>query len=84
MLGRSMTWRMLALLLVLALVAAACGDAEDDDGNGDDVGSDVDGLRLGYILPETGPLAFLGPPQVESAKLAVEDINDAGGGGGRT
>jgi ABC-type branched-subunit amino acid transport system substrate-binding protein len=36
-------------------------------------------LRLGYILPESGPLAFLGPPQIEAMALAVEDINAAGG-----
>ncbi len=36
-------------------------------------------LELGYILPETGPLAFLGPPQIEAVKLAVADMNAAGG-----
>lgn len=38
-----------------------------------------DTFRLGYVLPETGPLAFLGPPQIESVALAVEQINEAGG-----
>lgn len=36
-------------------------------------------LSLGYILPESGPLAFLGPPQIEAMALAVADINAAGG-----
>ncbi len=36
-------------------------------------------LEFGYILPETGPLAFLGPPQIEAVKLAVDEINAAGG-----
>jgi ABC-type branched-subunit amino acid transport system substrate-binding protein len=36
-------------------------------------------LSLGYILPESGPLAFLGPPQIEAMQLAVADINAAGG-----
>ena len=36
-------------------------------------------LNLGYILPESGPLAFLGPPQIQAAELAVQDMNDAGG-----
>ena len=40
---------------------------------------DADGLLFGYVLPESGPLAFLGPPQVESLNLAIEDINEAGG-----
>jgi len=36
-------------------------------------------LQLGYILPETGQLAFLGPPQIEAARFAIEQINAAGG-----
>lgn len=84
MLRRNTTWRLAALLLVLALVAAACGDDTEDAEGADmtddaDSEADGDGLRIGYILPETGPLAFLGPPQIESVKLAVADINDAGG-----
>ena len=40
---------------------------------------EADGLLFGYVLPESGPLAFLGPPQIESVNLAIEDINAAGG-----
>ncbi len=36
-------------------------------------------LRLGGILPETGNLAFLGPPEFAGVDLAVADINAAGG-----
>jgi Periplasmic binding protein len=36
-------------------------------------------LVFGTLLPLTGDLAFLGPPEVAAAKLAVKDINDAGG-----
>lgn len=36
-------------------------------------------LDLAYILPETGQLAFLGPPMIGGVTLAVEDINAAGG-----
>ncbi|HVM13038.1 MAG TPA: ABC transporter substrate-binding protein [Egibacteraceae bacterium] len=36
-------------------------------------------LRLGYVLPETGDLAFLGPPQIQGVELAVQQINEAGG-----
>lgn len=36
-------------------------------------------LDLGYVLPETGDLAFLGSPQIEGVNLAIEDINAAGG-----
>jgi hypothetical protein len=38
-----------------------------------------DPLVIGTLLPLTGNLAFLGPPEVAGAKLAVEDINAAGG-----
>jgi ABC-type branched-subunit amino acid transport system substrate-binding protein len=36
-------------------------------------------LSIGTLLPETGDLAFLGPPEFAGAELAVQDINDAGG-----
>jgi ABC-type branched-subunit amino acid transport system substrate-binding protein len=36
-------------------------------------------LTFGGILPQTGSLAFLGPPEFAGAELAVEDINAAGG-----
>jgi ABC-type branched-subunit amino acid transport system substrate-binding protein len=36
-------------------------------------------LIVGTLLPLTGDLAFLGPPEVAGAKLAVQDINAAGG-----
>ena len=36
-------------------------------------------LTIGTLLPVTGDLAFLGPPEVAGARLAIEDINAAGG-----
>jgi len=43
-------------------------------------GASIDGvLTFGTILPVTGSLAFLGPPEVAGARLAIEDINAAGG-----
>jgi hypothetical protein len=36
-------------------------------------------LIIGTLLPETGNLAFLGPPEIAGAQLAVNDINAAGG-----
>ncbi len=36
-------------------------------------------LTIGTLLPLTGSLAFLGPPEVAGAQLAVQDINEAGG-----
>lgn len=40
-------------------------------------------LKLGTLLPETGNLAFLGPPEVAGVKVAVEEINENGGFGGQ-
>jgi ABC-type branched-subunit amino acid transport system substrate-binding protein len=36
-------------------------------------------LTLGTVLPETGDLAFLGPPMIAAVEMAVQDINEAGG-----
>ncbi|MFQ5558522.1 MAG: ABC transporter substrate-binding protein [Acidimicrobiales bacterium] len=80
---------LLAVLLSFSLVAAACGDDDDDATTGDDTAGDDatdDGgattdtpLVIGTILPVTGDLAFLGPPEVAGAELAAQDINAAGG-----
>ena len=45
-----------------------------------DVTRDGDGvLAFGGLLPQTGSLAFLAPPEFAGAELAVQEINDAGG-----
>jgi len=36
-------------------------------------------LIIGTLLPQTGNLAFLGPPEIAGVKLAIQDINAAGG-----
>ncbi len=36
-------------------------------------------LTIGSILPQTGSLAFLGPPEFAAFDLAIQDINAAGG-----
>jgi hypothetical protein len=36
-------------------------------------------LKIGTILPQTGNLAFLGPPEFAALDLALKDINAAGG-----
>jgi ABC-type branched-subunit amino acid transport system substrate-binding protein len=56
------------------------GNAATDEGP-DPVPTATGGspLIFGTLLPLTGNLAFLGPPEVAGAKLAVQDINEAGG-----
>lgn len=86
----STRWRLVAGLASLTLLTAACGGGQGGDqgggqGNGQAANqgggsSTTDGtLKLGYVLPQTGQLAFLGPPQIEAASYAVSQINQAGG-----
>jgi branched-chain amino acid transport system substrate-binding protein len=42
-------------------------------------GESDDTLILGGLLPQTGDLSFLGPPEEAGAALAVEEVNAAGG-----
>lgn len=54
--------------------------AASDDEGGDAAQNTGDGtFTVGTLLPETGSLAFLGPPEFAGVDLAVADINDAGG-----
>ncbi|MDO9175435.1 MAG: ABC transporter substrate-binding protein [Actinomycetota bacterium] len=36
-------------------------------------------LRIGTLLPVTGSLAFLGPPEIAGVNLAIQEINEGGG-----
>ena len=36
-------------------------------------------LEIGSLLPKTGSLAFLGPPEFAGVDLAVQEMNEAGG-----
>ena len=40
-------------------------------------------LKIGTFLPVTGSLASLGPPEISGVRLAVKDINAAGGAMGK-
>jgi branched-chain amino acid transport system substrate-binding protein len=62
-----------ASLTSFALVA--CGQ---DSGSGA-ADCDTDGLKIGTILPQTGSLEFLGPPEFAGVDLAVQEINEYGG-----
>ena len=61
--------------MAAALAMTACGT--DDEGGGS--GSSPDEVVIGSIHPLTGPLAGAGQLMDQGAKLAVEDINKAGG-----
>jgi branched-chain amino acid transport system substrate-binding protein len=57
-----------------AMAAAACGG--DDGGGG---GGDVSEIKIGTLYPVSGDLAKLGDQCLSGVKLAVEEINAAGG-----
>lgn len=85
--------RFLALVAVPALLLTACpadepeeeetptpaDETEEPDDDEEDVTRGDGVLRLGYVLPETGALSFLGPPMIQGTQFAVQQINDAGG-----
>jgi branched-chain amino acid transport system substrate-binding protein len=70
------------------LLAAACGD-DDEEPAGDTTTTEEEAptsenqgdgeLKIGYLLPSSGGLGFLGPPMVGGVELAIEEINAAGG-----
>lgn len=70
-----------ALAGAVALVLTACAGGDDDGGSGGDetAGGDGSPLIIGTLLPQTGTLAYLGPPEVAGVDLAVQEINEAGG-----
>jgi branched-chain amino acid transport system substrate-binding protein len=80
-------WRSVAVLGVAGLVLPACGGDDDastetpsDSGTTSAAAGKGDGtLKIGTLLPQTGSLAFLGPPEFAGVDLAIKDINDAGG-----
>ena len=68
--------RAAALAGAVALILTACGSG---DGTTGDATTEASPLIIGTLLPQTGSLAFLGPPEIAGVGLAVKEINDAGG-----
>jgi branched-chain amino acid transport system substrate-binding protein len=85
--------RMLALAAAASLALTACGGGGDDSAapassapsssapasSAPAVAQGDGTLTIGTLLPQTGSLAFLGPPEFAGVKLAVKEINEAGG-----
>ena len=62
-----------AAVAATAIVLSGCAAPAPTYAKGDGV------LKLGGVLPLTGALAFLSPPEIAGIDLAIKDINDAGG-----
>jgi branched-chain amino acid transport system substrate-binding protein len=83
--SQSKLWKSLAIVGVSALVLAGCSSSEDTsskcpvDDNVVAPEGDLN-LLLGTALPQTGNLAFLGPPEEAGVALAVSEINAANKG----
>lgn len=84
-------WRAAAVLATATLVLTACG-GETETNSGDEPATSEspdsseapaakgDGtLNIGALLPQTGDLAYLGPPEFAGVDLAIQEINEAGG-----
>lgn len=77
---RKITLGGLALVGASALVLSGCASSEGDGGNGggsNEPAGDLT-LKIGTALPQTGNLAFLGPPEEAGVGLAAKEVNDAG------
>ena len=73
---RSPAIKAVSLVVALALALSACGSGSDEE--------DADGpIKIGLIAALTGIAAPYGTQSLNSFKLAVEDINEAGGVNGR-
>lgn len=64
-----------ALLAAASLALSGCSasSTKAEYAKGDGV------LKIGGVIPLTGALSFLSPPEIAGAELAVADINAAGG-----
>lgn len=88
-------WRMAVVLATASLALTACGNNNNNSAEG---GSGASGspsksanapakgdgtLTIGTLLPQTGDLAFLGPPEFAGVATAITDINAGGGVNGK-
>ncbi|SIO85418.1 ABC transporter substrate-binding protein [Nocardiopsis sp. JB363] len=64
---------------VLALTATALAAALALTSCSDSTNAEDSAFTYGLLYPQTGSLAFLGPPQLSAVEYAISQINDAGG-----
>ena len=70
MIRPNLAWRMAVVLATASLALTACGNSDSDNDKGDGGSSKERGqvgdgtLTIGTLLPQTGDLAVLGPPEI--------------------
>lgn len=72
----------IALVSASALVLAGCSGGSTPESSGTAAPTDREDLTLsiGTVLPQTGALSYLGPPEEAGVGLAAAEINDAAKG----
>lgn len=82
--------RLLALLAVFSVVAAACGDddgstaAGGDAAEGGEVGVSDETIKIGFFIAETGQYSLVTTDTSRAViEAAFQEVNDAGGINGR-
>lgn len=86
---KSKALRSVVAVGTLGLVLTACGGGGDEATESPTAGEtsaaagagnqSTDSLTIGTLLPQTGSLAFLGPPEFAGVELAVNEMNAEGG-----
>ncbi|MDR5698350.1 ABC transporter substrate-binding protein [Agromyces aerolatus] len=83
--SRGKVWTGVAVAATSALLLSACASGEPDAGSEETSGPREDlTLTIGTALPQTGNLAFLGPPEEAGVAYATSQINEATGDTGLT
>ena len=70
------------MVAAAVMALAGCGSSNSSSSSSSSAstsGTKTSKFVLGGLWPETGSLAYLAPPELAAEKLAVKDINDAGG-----
>jgi branched-chain amino acid transport system substrate-binding protein len=76
--SRGKMWTGVAVAATSALLLSACASGEPDAGQEESAGPREDlTLTVGTALPQTGNLAFLGPPEEAGVAYATSQINEA-------
>lgn len=69
----------IAVIGASALILSGCASTPSGGASSGAAGDGLS-LKIGTILPQTGTLAVLGPPEIAAVDLAVKEINEANKG----